>query len=386
MMDRSRISPFFLLVPLLAASPALADNSAICNDLHARIASIPEIISTIRPARQYSAALGQQGGEIRQIQAEMQHRQCSAGSVTIINGEDAAACDQLETALERAQQNLSRLADLQSRSRQNGGSDDILRDQLKAALHDNGCDDTSSPTTTITTQREPDATPEQQAMRTDTFIQPMDKSGGPQQGYDYQQSAPLSYPSGGSYGANLQTVCVRTCDGGFFPLTTNASPVNFQQDAETCSRMCPGVPTELYFRYLPNQESSEMVSAASGAPYSAMPYAFAYRKRAPGEKSSCTCNMSAYYEEMRREKTVNQSQPDTGRSSITSITTQKPQVQPPANASSQATIQPQVPQQPDRPYDPSSSKVRQVGPQFLATDQGKIDLKHPLAPGPQPEQ
>lgn len=41
---------------------------------------------------------------------------------------------------------------------------------------------------------------------------------------------------------------------------------------------------------------------------------------------------------------------------------------------------------PDRPYDPSAHKVRQVGPQFLATDQGSIDLKHPKEAGPQPTQ
>jgi len=41
---------------------------------------------------------------------------------------------------------------------------------------------------------------------------------------------------------------------------------------------------------------------------------------------------------------------------------------------------------PDRPYDPSAHKVRQVGPQFLATDQGSIDLKHPKDAGPQPTQ
>lgn len=41
---------------------------------------------------------------------------------------------------------------------------------------------------------------------------------------------------------------------------------------------------------------------------------------------------------------------------------------------------------PDRPYDPSAHKVRQVGPQFLATDQGSIDLKHPKAAGPQQAQ
>ena len=47
-----------------------------------------------------------------------------------------------------------------------------------------------------------------------------------------------------------------------------------------------------------------------------------------------------------------------------------------------------APQQfpPDRPYDPSAHKVRQVGPQFLATDHDSIDLKHPKEAGPQPTQ
>ncbi|TXH99533.1 MAG: hypothetical protein E6Q76_19715 [Rhizobium sp.] len=76
-------------------------------------------------------------------------------------------------------------------------------------------------------------------------------------------------------------------------------------------------------------------------------------------------------------------------SSITVIETPKPrensslQQKPAAKA---PVVTQAAPQQfpPDRPYDPSANKVRQVGPQFLATDQGSIDLKHPKAAGPQP--
>ncbi|MBB4569792.1 hypothetical protein [Rhizobium leucaenae] len=80
-------------------------------------------------------------------------------------------------------------------------------------------------------------------------------------------------------------------------------------------------------------------------------------------------------------------------SSITSIETLKPQTDatqpqrqmPVTSAPAITQIQPkQMPA--DRPYDPSANKVRQVGPQFLATDQGGIDLKHPKAAGPQPAQ
>ncbi len=120
-----------------------------------------------------------------------------------------------------------------------------------------------------------------------------------------------------------------------------------------------------------------MISASTGAPYSAMPNAFAYKNRAPGEKSSCSCNLSAYYEDMRKNQAISQP-PQKG--SITNIRTK-----PPATPAATPVPAPQ-PSVPDRPYDPANSKVRQVGPQFLAGDQGTIDLKNPATPGPQPQQ
>jgi hypothetical protein len=80
-------------------------------------------------------------------------------------------------------------------------------------------------------------------------------------------------------------------------------------------------------------------------------------------------------------------------SSVTTIETRKPQTDatlpqrqlPLTSAPAITQVQPKQIQQ-DRPYDPSTNKVRQVGPQFLATDQGILDLKHPKATGPQPAQ
>lgn len=79
-------------------------------------------------------------------------------------------------------------------------------------------------------------------------------------------------------------------------------------------------------------------------------------------------------------------------SSITVIETPRLQKdsslqQKPAPAVKAPAVTKAEPQQfpPDRPYDPSANKVRQVGPQFLATDHG-IDLKHPKDAGPQPTQ
>lgn len=91
-----------------------------------------------------------------------------------------------------------------------------------------------------------------------------------------------------------------------------------------------------------------------------------------------------------REQRQSLAQPE---SSVTTIETEKPKadtaLQPkPTRAAPAPTVTQAEPKpvQPDRPYDPSARKVRQVGPQFLATDQGSLDLKHPKAGGPQPTQ
>jgi hypothetical protein len=366
--ERSRRFSFLLVASLLSAAPVSAKNGAVCDDLRGQLANVSETVSTRHDARRYTSAIVDQNLQLRQMENQFGARGCSTSGAAIVNAEDAAACDQMQSALDRMQENLRFLTARQDEIRNTGGSDDVLRDQLQAALSENGCDEPlSADTETIGNHEEPPATPQQQAMRRDTFYPPTDNG----------EIAPPIY--GGSGVPNLQTVCVRTCDGGFFPMTANATPLNFQHDAETCARMCPGVPTELYFRYLPDQESAEMVSASTGAPYSEMPFAFAYRKRQPGEKSSCTCNLSAYYEEMRREKGLGKPVVREPQGSITSIQTLKQAPSAAINAEPAKTPE-------ERPYDPSTSKVRQVGPQFLATDQGKIDLKHPAAPGPQPRQ
>lgn len=40
----------------------------------------------------------------------------------------------------------------------------------------------------------------------------------------------------------------------------------------------------------------------------------------------------------------------------------------------------------ERPLDEASLNVRRVGPAFLPSDKGTIDLRNPAAPGPQPLQ
>ncbi|NLH80148.1 MAG: DUF2865 domain-containing protein [Phyllobacteriaceae bacterium] len=96
-------------------------------------------------------------------------------------------------------------------------------------------------------------------------------------------------PSEGDWGAhsgNYRTLCVRTCDGYFFPVSFDASRARLATDANVCRALCPEAETRLYFHDASGQEAENAVAADDGSPLAKMPNAFLYRtKRIDG----CTC-------------------------------------------------------------------------------------------------
>ncbi|MBB3541950.1 DUF2865 domain-containing protein [Rhizobium sp. BK399] len=342
---------------------AHAQVPAICGDLRARLADLPEIIGSTPEVRKFASAIAEQNLELRKLRSDLRQNGCTSGSMVVI-GDDDGYCGELERAESKMVDNIRYLQ--QRRDELRGQSQDVrTRNELLTALDDNGCNDEQWPEDRAEGYAAPPSI-EDQAMRNDTFI-PL--------GDDPNQRR---YGFGMSTLSHLNTVCVRTCDGGFFPLSSNATSQDFPRDADTCSKMCPGIDTELFYHDVSSTETSQMISAATGAPYSAMPNAFAYKNRKPGEKSSCSCDLNGYYERMRKSQSISEP-PQQG--SITTIETKKPEAK--VQSVTPAASQPQAP---DRPYDPATSKVRQIGPQFLAGDQGTIDLKNPAKPGPQPQQ
>jgi len=92
---------------------------------------------------------------------------------------------------------------------------------------------------------------------------------------------------------NLRTMCVRTCDGYYFPVAYGASADTFARDQSACETMCPGATVQLYYHRLPDQESEDMVSAATGEPYSQLPNAFRYRSANGAQSHACSCTGAA---------------------------------------------------------------------------------------------
>ena len=88
----------------------------------------------------------------------------------------------------------------------------------------------------------------------------------------------------GSDGGSVQTMCVRTCDGFYWPLHFPAARHDLKAEEALCQATC-GAETKLYTRADPGVEAEEMVDA-DGHSYGASPTAFAYRK---GLTNGCTC-------------------------------------------------------------------------------------------------
>jgi hypothetical protein len=80
-----------------------------------------------------------------------------------------------------------------------------------------------------------------------------------------------------------QTVCVRTCDGFFFPLANN--PGGRDSADEMCQALCPGVETHAY-GMSNGGDIQNSVARATGQPYSSLPNAGKYQR---SFDAACTC-------------------------------------------------------------------------------------------------
>ncbi len=76
-------------------------------------------------------------------------------------------------------------------------------------------------------------------------------------------------PLSGTY----RTLCVRTCDGYYFPVSYSTVPSKFADDERLCQRMCPATEAVLYTHRNPGEDVTRAVSATGGL-YTQLPNAF----------------------------------------------------------------------------------------------------------------
>ena len=86
------------------------------------------------------------------------------------------------------------------------------------------------------------------------------------------------------YGATFRSVCVRLCDGYYFPVSFAVTPDRLERDAQVCASRC-GNQGRLFVHNNPGGSAEDMVDLA-GRPYRQLKTAFLYRTE---YVASCTC-------------------------------------------------------------------------------------------------
>ena len=199
--------------------------------------------------------------------------------------------------------------------------------------------------------------------------------GGPRQ--EYQTPIYRSINPNGRY----RTVCVRLCDGFYFPIHYSTYGSRAAQDAKKCQDSC-AAPAELYVYRNPGQEIEQAISL-SGSPYMDLPVALRYRKEFV---KGCSCK-KAEYNPMEIEAANKKAQgiPPAGatQAAAAPAAPQAPAnaATPPAPAAPQAAAQGGPPPQLNLNIGQDSPSELQITPPPQAAQSGEPVLQVPVPPG-----
>ncbi|MBS0244166.1 MAG: DUF2865 domain-containing protein, partial [Proteobacteria bacterium] len=90
--------------------------------------------------------------------------------------------------------------------------------------------------------------------------------------------------------ATYKTVCVRLCDGYYFPISFSTLENHFSRDAEACQSKC-AAPVELYYFQNPGGSMDQAKSISENKAYTSLKTAFRYRKE---YVQGCSCKQAEY--------------------------------------------------------------------------------------------
>jgi len=247
--------------------------SSVCTRLEAQLASIERggaDASRVEQIKKYEAAAAQQQQQLDRLTAQSKKAGCdNTGFFSSMFGNQSASCGPLNGQIQQMKGNLDRiqgdLARLQGTEQ--SPERDAQRRALIGALAQNDCGPQ---------YRQAAAQPQRGNLFEALFGPGSVVSGGVQG---------ENTPAGGGY----RTVCVRMCDGYFYPVSYSASPSKFPEDERTCQASCPASEAQLFMHRNPGEDINQAVSQ-TGQLYTAIPNAFRYRQ---SFDQSCTCKGGA---------------------------------------------------------------------------------------------
>ncbi len=186
-----------------------------------------------------------------------------------------AECRGLEAQIDKLRNNLDRLEAQLNRGNGDAGLREARRRDVIAALAQYQC----GPQYQAAAPQEP--------QRGGLFGLLFGNRGG---GGGYREQ----YPGGPTelpQSSTFRTVCARTCDGFFFPVSFSTVPARFGQDENICRRTCPGAEA-IMFSYPNPGGTIDQATSTSGQAYKDLPNAFKYQTEFVKDCSCRPANMS----------------------------------------------------------------------------------------------
>ena len=300
-------------------------------------------------AKRYEDTARKQQADLDRLTAQARRTGCEGGGFFSLFGGQPPQCGPLNAQIQQARANLDRtMSDFQHVQSNTGADHESQRRSIIGALAQNDCG------------------PQYRSLAS---------QGG---GFFDRLFGPgtIINPDPASSSNTYKTLCVRTCDGFYFPISYSTVPGKFADDERSCQRLCPAAEVQLYSHRNSGEDVTQAVST-SGRPYSQLPNAFAYRKQF---NPSCSCKSAGqtWADALRqlddqtvergdivvteeRAKQMSQPQVDAQGKPL------KPAPPRPGAPQSQPAASPPAPAAADASGDaePGKRRVRAVGPTFL---------------------
>ena len=265
------LTPARVLAPIVAAFavalPAQAQGPN-CARLEAQLAAFDRGASDPARAeqiRRFEDAANSQQNEIDRQQATARRLGCENNSFFVLFSGQPAQCGPINAKIGQMRANLDRIhSDLARLQGAAGPEREGQRRAILVALSQNSCGPQYRAAVAATQPRG--------GLFESLF--------GPGTVFNPGGGAGWS-PDGGGY----RTICVRICDGYFWPISYATSSDRFAEDEKACQSSCPAAEVMLFAHRNPGEDASQAVSIG-GQLYSTLPNAFRYRQ---AFDASCSC-------------------------------------------------------------------------------------------------
>jgi hypothetical protein len=250
--------------PGAVAAPPPPPDQTSANPVCARLEGQLAIVNRSDPVRaeqikRFEDSIAKQQADLDRTLAQSKKQGCEGGGFFALFTGRSPACQPLNTQIQQMRDNLDRsMSDLEHFKSGNTVQEGQRR-ALIGQLAQNNCG------------------PQYRAEAA---------AAGPGGFLDALFSGKLINPGGdGAPSGTYRTVCVRTCDGYYFPISYSTSPSRFSDDQRACQRECPAAEAVLYTYRNPGEDIGQAMSIA-GQPYTELPNAFHYRKEFI---AACSC-------------------------------------------------------------------------------------------------